>query len=117
MGVRLDGRKELIALADGLRKSTESWGDLLRECWRRGMSDPELVVCDGAMGLWKALAEAFPAARHQRCWVHKARNITNSLPKSAQSGATKTTQEIYNTENRGHAEQAIKAFTKTYGIK
>ena len=69
MGVRLDGTKELVALAEGLRESTESWADLLRDCRRRGMRDPELVVGDGAMGLWKALAEVFPAARHQRCWV------------------------------------------------
>lgn len=71
MGVRLDGTKELIALAEGLRKSTELWADLLRDCRRRGMRDPELVVGDGAMGLWKAPVEVFPAARHQRCWVHK----------------------------------------------
>ncbi len=73
LGVRLDGTKELIALAEGLRESTESWADLLRDCRRRGMRDPELVVGDGAMGLWKALAEVFPAARHQRCWVHRSR--------------------------------------------
>jgi hypothetical protein len=73
MGVRLDGTKELIALAEGLREFTESWADLLRDCRRRGMRDPELVVGDGAMGLWKALAEVFPAARHQRCWVHRSR--------------------------------------------
>ncbi len=40
MGVRLDGTKELIALAEGLRESTESWADLLRDCRRRGMRDP-----------------------------------------------------------------------------
>ncbi|MFJ4744419.1 IS256 family transposase [Streptomyces sp. NPDC088775] len=68
MGVRLDGTKELIALAEGLRESPESWEDLLRDCRRRGMRDPELVVGDGVMGLWKALVEVFPAARHQRCW-------------------------------------------------
>ncbi|GGV04649.1 hypothetical protein GCM10010502_69290 [Kitasatospora aureofaciens] len=51
LGVRLDGTKELIALAEGLRESTESWADLLRDCRRRGMRDPELVVGDGAMGL------------------------------------------------------------------
>jgi putative transposase len=67
MGVRTDGTKELIALAEGLRESTESWADLLRDCRRRGMRDPELVVGDGAMGLWRALAEVFPQARHQRC--------------------------------------------------
>ena len=117
LGVRVDGTKELIALAEGLRESTESWADLLRDCRRRGMRNPELVVGDGATGLWKALAEVFPAARHQRCWVHKARNITNALPKSAQPGATKAMQEIYNAENRAHAEKAITAFEKTYGTK
>lgn len=96
LGVRLDGTKELIALAEGLRESTESWADLLRDCRRRGMRDPELVVGDGAMGLWRALAEVFPAARPQRCWVHKSRNVINCLPKSAQPGATKAMQEIYN---------------------
>ncbi|MCX5214754.1 IS256 family transposase [Kitasatospora sp. NBC_00240] len=117
LGVRLDGSKELTAIAEGLRESTESWADLLRDCRRLGMRDPELVVGDGAMGLWKALAEVFPAARHQRCWVHKARNVTNALPKSAQPGATKAMQEIYNAEDRTHAEQAIEAFAKTYGTK
>jgi putative transposase len=60
MGVRPDGRKELIALAEELGESTESWADLLRDCRRRGMRDPELIVGDGAMGLWRALAEVFP---------------------------------------------------------
>lgn len=107
---------QLIALAEGLRESTESWADLLRDC-RRGMSDPELVVGDGAMGMWKALIEVFPTARHQRCWVHKARNVTNCLPMSAQPGATKAMQEIYNAEDRAHAEKAIEAFSRTYGTK
>ena len=117
MGVRPDGTKELIALAEGLRESAESWADLLRDCRRRGMRDPELVVGDGAMGLWKALAEVFPAARHQRCWVHKVRNVTNALPKSAQPGAKRAMREIYNAEDRDHALKAVKEFEKTYGAK
>ncbi|MFF5675435.1 IS256 family transposase [Streptomyces hygroscopicus] len=117
MGVRADGRKELIALAEGLRESAESWADLLRDCRRRGMRDPELVVGDGAMGLWRALAEVFPQARHQRCWVHKVRNVMNALPKSAQPGAKKALQEIYNAEDRDHAEKANKDFERTYSVK
>ncbi|MFH9663524.1 IS256 family transposase [Streptomyces sp. NPDC017248] len=117
MGVRLDGTKELIALSEGLRESTESWADLLRDCRRRGMRDPELVVGDGAMGLWRALAEVFPQARHQRCWVHKIRNVVNALPKSAQPGAKKAMQEVYNAEDRGHAEKAVKEFERAYGTK
>ncbi|MCX4775307.1 IS256 family transposase [Streptomyces sp. NBC_01264] len=117
MGVRVDGTKELIAIAEGLRESTESWADLLRDCRRRGMRDPVLVTGDGAMGLWRALAEVFPAARHQRCWVHKTRNVMNALPKSAQPGARKALQEIYNAEDRTHAQKAVTAFEKTYGAK
>ncbi|GAA1334362.1 hypothetical protein GCM10009647_075960 [Streptomyces sanglieri] len=117
MGVRTNGSKEPIALAEGLRESTESWADLLRDCRRRGMRDPELVVGDGAMGLWRALAEVFPQAGHQRCWVHKTRNVVNSLPKSAQPGAKKALQEIYNAEDRDHAEKAVKDFGRAYGAK
>ncbi|MFF5144573.1 IS256 family transposase [Streptomyces sp. NPDC013157] len=117
LGVRLDGTKELIAPAEGLRESAESWADLLRDCRRRGMRYPGLVIGDGSMGLWKTLAEVFPAARHQRCWAHKARNVTNALSKSAQPGAAKAMQEIYNAEDRAHAEKAIEVFARTYGAE
>jgi len=117
MRVRTDGRKELIALAEGLRESTESWAGLLRDCRRRGMRAPELVVGGGAMGLWRALTEVFPQARHQRCWVHRTRNVVNALPKSAQPGAKKAWQEIYNAETRDPAEKAVKDVDRAYGAK
>ena len=72
IGVRADGRKELVALADGFRESTESWADLLRSCRRRGMTAPVLAVGDGALGFWKAVREVFPDTREQRCWFHKS---------------------------------------------
>ncbi|MER7985423.1 IS256 family transposase [Streptomyces noursei] len=117
MGVRVDGTKELIALAEGLRESTESWGDLLRDCRRRGMRDPELVVGDGVLGMWYALREVSPAARPQRCWVHKVRNVVNALSQSAQPGAKKAMQEIYNAEDRAHAQKAVRKFADAYGAK
>jgi transposase-like protein len=60
VGVRVDGTKELIALAEGYRESTGSWADLLRDCARRGMRAPILAVGDGALGFWSALREVFP---------------------------------------------------------
>ena len=87
IGVRSDGRKELVALADGYRESTESWADLLRSCRRRGMTAPVLAVGDGALGFWKAVREVFPATREQRCWFHKQANVLAALPKSAHPGA------------------------------
>jgi putative transposase len=72
IGVRADGHKELVALTDGYRESTESWADLLRDCRRRGTTTPVLAVGDGALGFWKAMREVFPATREQRCWWHYA---------------------------------------------
>jgi len=89
IGVRADGRKELVALADGYRESVESWADLLRDCSRRGMRAPVLAIGDGALGFWSALREVFPATREQRCWFHKIANILAALPKSAHPGAKK----------------------------
>ncbi|MBT2480489.1 IS256 family transposase [Streptomyces sp. ISL-94] len=117
MGVRADGAKELIAMADGYRESSESWASLLRDCQRRGMRAPVLAVGDGALGFWNALNEVFPETRHQRCWVHKTANCLDSLPKSAQPAAKKAIQDIYNAEDKEHAAAAVKAFAKQYGAK
>jgi transposase-like protein len=83
IGVRADGRKELIALADGYRESAGSWADLLRDCARRGMRAPVLAAGDGALGFWGALREVFPQTTEQRCWFHKTANVLAALPKSA----------------------------------
>lgn len=117
IGVRVDGRKELVALADGYRESTESWADLLRDCKRRGMRAPVLAVGDGALGFWGALREVFPGTREQRCWFHKIANVLAALPKSAHPGAKKALAEIWNSEDKRHALDAVKAFTAAYGAK
>src|SRR6266487_147947 len=117
VGVRADGRKELVAVADGTRESTEDWAELLRDLRRRGMGAPVVMVGDGALGLWRALREVFPATREQKCWVHKVRNVLNALPKSAHASARRALNEIVLAEDRGHAERAIEAFATDYGTK
>ncbi len=117
IGVRADGRKELIALADGYRESAESWADLLRDCARRGMRAPVLAAGDGALGFWGALREVFPETREQRCWFHKSANVLAALPKSAHPAAKKALAEIWGAEDKGHARAAVKAFEAAYGAK
>jgi transposase-like protein len=117
IGVRVDGTKELIALADGYRESTGSWADLLRDCRRRGMRAPVLAAGDGALGFWGALREVFPETKEQRCWVHKIANVLAALPKSAHPGAKKALAEIWNAEDRDHARRAAAAFKLAYAAK
>ena len=117
IGVRADGRKELVALADGFRESAESWADLLRDCKRRGMRAPVLAVGDGALGFWKAVRDVFPDTAEQRCWWHKIGNVLAALPKSAHPGAKKALAEIYNAEDKTTRSRPRKAFADDYGTK
>lgn len=117
IGVRADGRKELVALADGYRESAESWADLLRDAKRRGMRAPVLAVGDGALGFWSALGEVFPQTRAQRCWFHKIANVLGAMPKTAHPAAKKHLAEIWNAEDKEHAERAIKNFQEAYAAK
>jgi len=117
IGVRADGKKELVALTDGHRESTESWAGLLRDAKRRGMRAPVLAVGDGALGFLAALREVFPQTKEQRDWVHKAMNVLDCLPTSAQPAARKALAQIRDAEDREHAEEAVKDFAAAYGAK
>jgi putative transposase len=117
VGARLDGTKELVALADGYRESTESWAELLRDLKKRGMKPPELAVGDGALGFWGALRDVFPKTRTQRDWVHKTMNVLDSMPKSVHGRAKAAIHEITEAENKQKAQKAIKEFAAEFGVK
>lgn len=118
MGATADGRKELIAVADGYRESEQSWKALLLDVKARGLViDPKLAVGDGALGFWKALPQVFPTTREQRCWVHKTANVLDKLPKRLQPQAKDALHQIWLAETRGNAEQAFDQFLATYEAK
>jgi transposase-like protein len=117
IGVRADGRGELIALADGYRESAESWADLLRDCARRGMRASVLAAGDGALGFWGGLREVFPQTRGQRCWFHRSGDVPAALAKSAHPGASKALAEIWGAEDKQHALAGARAFDGTDGAK
>ena len=117
IGARLDGTKELVAIADGYRESTESWAGLLRDLKRRGMRAPELAVGDGALGFWSAIRDVFAETRCQRDWVHKTANVLDSMPKSVHPRAKAAIKEITEAEDKPHAEAAIEAFASEFSAK
>jgi transposase-like protein len=117
IGCRLDGKKELVAIKDGYRESTESWAELLRDLKKRGMRAPELAVGDGALGFWSALRDIFPETLCQRDWVHKTLNSLDCLPKSVHGRAKAALKEITHAENRKEATKAVEAFAAEFGAK
>ena len=95
MGATAEGKKELVALADGFRESEQSWKAVLMDLKKRGLKiDPKLAIGDGALGFWKALPQVFGSTREQRCWVHKTANVLNKLPKHLQAKAKSDLHQI-----------------------
>jgi transposase-like protein len=118
IGATPEGKKELVGFQVGVRESAQSWRELLADLKARGLSiAPELATGDGALGFWKALEAVFPATRHQRCWVHKASNVENKLPRSVQPAAKADLREIWQAPDRATAVAAIASFAGKYGAK
>ena len=117
IGARPDGTKELIAVEDGYRESTESWAHVLRDLKRRGMRAPVLAIGDGALGFWGAVGDVWPETPEQRDWVHRIANVLDKLPKRLQGPAKAALREIMNAPTRKDAEKGIDQFEADYGDK
>lgn len=117
VGVRPDGTKEVIAIEDGYRESTESWLTVLRDLKARGMRAPALAIGDGALGFWAAVREVWPETREQRCWVHRIANVLDKLPTRLQPRAKRALHEMMYANTRPTCEQAIQRFAQDYEAK
>lgn len=105
-----DGRKVVLAVESGVRESAETWAAILRDLQARGLPTPRLVVADGHLGIWGALARVYPQAQEQRCWNHRIVNVLDKLPQKAQAVARELVTKIPYAETRAQAERAKKEF-------
>jgi putative transposase len=117
VGVLPGGTKEVIALQDGYRESTDSWLSLLRDLKRRGMPAPKLAIGDGALGFWAALRQVYSGTKEQRCWVHKIANVLDKLPKRVQPRAKDMLHEIMYAPDRQSALEDIERFSQEFEAK
>src|SRR6266566_6981714 len=76
-GIRRDGSRHLLAFLRSQGESQADWETLLQDLYRRGLEGQALglILTDGCAGLAAAIRTVYPRVRHQRCWVHKMRNI------------------------------------------
>jgi putative transposase len=117
IGVREDGTKELLAVEDGYRESTESWAGVMRDLKHRGANEPRLVVGDGALGTWAALRDVFPGARRQACWVHAIANVLDCLPKRLHARAKELLHEMMEAPTRADAALGLERFREEFEAK
>jgi putative transposase len=111
-GVRRDGSRQLLAFMRSQGESQSDWEGLLEDLYRRGLEgrNLQLIVTDGCAGLAAAITTVYPRALHQRCWVHKMRNILEKVRKSDYDEVKVGAQAIYQAKSRREAQQACRRF-------
>ena len=118
MGATPEGKKELVAVYDGVRESEQSWMELMLDLKSRGLAEgPKLAVGDGALGFWAALRKVFGDTREQRCWVHKTANVLNDIHKGRQAKAKSMLHDIWMAATTADAEKAFDLFIATWQAK
>ena len=118
IGVTVDGKKELVAVHQGVRESEQSWLEVLRELKFRGLTKaPKLAICDGALGFQNAVDKVWGQLKIQRCWFHKMGNVLDKMPECVQTSAKKALQNMFMADKRENAERAYNLFVETYELK
>jgi len=102
----------LLAFLRSQGESQSDWEGLLQDLYRRGLEgrNLQLIVTDGCPGLAAAIPTVYPRARHQRCWVHKMRNILEKVRKSDYDQVKSDAQAIYLAGSRKEAQEACRRF-------
>jgi len=115
-GVRRDGTRQLLAFLRTRGESQADWEALLQDLYRRGLQGKnlQLIVTDGCPGLAAAIQTIYPRALHQRCWVHKMRNILEKVRKCDYDAVKADAQAIYLADGRAQAQAAARAFARRW---
>ena len=117
VGVRRDGQKVLLALKAMGGESAAAWTAFLEDMTRRGLTAPEFVIVDGALGLEAALMALWSDVPVQRCTVHKHRNLLAHAPKRLHDELTEDYRDMIYAETAAEVETRRKAFLRKWRLK
>ena len=117
LGVRTSGEKVVLGLRVGGDEQTAAWACLLEDLTQRGLGRPQLVISDGSLGAAAALEATWSGIAHQRCLVHKLRNLVACVPRSLRAAVVRDFRTITHATSPAAVQAAITAFRRTWGTK
>ena len=114
LAVDPSGAKEVLGFQLSAEESKEGWKAVLADLRKRGVTAVDLAVTDGNDGLIAALREVFPQTPHQRCVVHKQRNVVSHLPKRVRGEIGAEVAAIWQQPDKANARLMLEAFKVRY---
>jgi len=116
LGLRHDGKKEIIDFRLAASESAAEWEKFLADLYRRGLTGKglDMICVDGGAGLLAALPSAFHGIPVQRCWAHKIRNVLDKVRKADQPKVKRALHKIMNAANAPAARSAARRFAERF---
>ena len=116
LGLRPDGKKEIIDFRLAGSESAAEWERFLTDLYRRGLTGEglEMICVDGGAGLLAALPTVFPGTAVQRCWAHKIRNVLDKVNKADQPKVKRALHKIMNAAHAPAARSAARRFAERF---
>lgn len=117
IGIRSDGRKEVLGYSIAPTENNETWNEFLRGLVDRGITDVQLFIADGMVGLQNAIIKNYPQAKFQRCWVHVTRNLMSYIRKDDRQQVVNEFKMIHQADDRNQAMEKLNEFIQHWKIK
>ena len=116
LGLRADGKKEVIDFCLAGSESAAEWDKFLADLYRRGLTGEglDMICVDGGSGLLAALPSVLPNIPVQRCWAHKIRNVLAKVRKVDQPKVKRALHKIMNAANIPAARSAARRFAERF---
>lgn len=112
LGIKPDGKKEIIEFRQVPGESKSAWEGFLNHLYQRGLKGEtlKLIVVDGGKGLLGALELVYGQVPLQRCWAHKSRNVLNHVRRADQQKVKRSLHRISHAPNLREAQKAAQRF-------
>lgn len=118
LGVRMDGRKEILGLWIEQNEGAKFWLGVMNEIRRRGIEDILIAIVDGLKGFPEAINAVFAQTQVQTCIVHLLRNCLDFVPWKDRKAVVAALKRIYQAKNAQAAQDALDAFEGgVWGVK
>ena len=117
LGVRTTGEKVVLALHVVGGEQTAAWARLLDDLTYRGLARPQLVLSDGSKGAAAALEATWSGIAHQRCLVHKLRNLIAAVPRSLRAAVVRDVQTLTTATSPAAVHAALATFRRTWALQ
>ena len=116
LGIRPDGRKEVIDFRQAKGESQAAWEAFLNDLWQRGLEGQatQIIVSDGGAGLLAALPLVYPNQPVQRCWAHKVRNVLDKVKKGQREAVKADLHRIMLAKGLVSARTAARRFAQRW---